>query len=50
MRLQISHRTDYRYSEPVSQSHHVLHLSPRPHASQAVLRHAVTVAPVEGGD
>ena len=29
MRYNVSHRTTYRYSQPVSISHHVLHLAPR---------------------
>jgi transglutaminase-like putative cysteine protease len=45
MNLEISHRTAYRYSAPVSQSHHLLHLSPRPHLRQTVLRHSLLIDP-----
>ncbi len=45
MKLEISHRTVYRYSAPVSQSHHLLHLEPRPHARQTVLRHSLLIDP-----
>src|SRR5262249_50035330 len=45
MNFEISHRTFYRYSAPVSQSHHLLHLAPRPHARQAVLRHSLLIDP-----
>ncbi len=45
MNFEISHRTVYRYSAPVSQSHHLLHLEPRPHSRQAVLRHSLLIDP-----
>jgi transglutaminase-like putative cysteine protease len=45
MNFEISHRTAYRYSAPVSQSHHLLHLSPRPHLRQTVLRHSLLIDP-----
>ncbi len=45
MNFEISHRTVYRYSAPVSQSHHLLHLEPRPHARQTVLRHSLSIDP-----
>jgi transglutaminase-like putative cysteine protease len=45
MIFDISHRTSYRYSAPVSQSHHILHLAPRPHANQTVSRHSVLIDP-----
>jgi transglutaminase-like putative cysteine protease len=45
MNFEISHRTFYRYSAPVSQSHHLLHLAPRPHARQTVLRHSLLIDP-----
>src|ERR1700742_1252851 len=45
MNFEISHRTIYRYSAPVSQSHHLLHLAPRPHARQTVLRHSLLIDP-----
>jgi transglutaminase-like putative cysteine protease len=45
MNFEISHRTLYRYSAPVSQSHHLLHLEPRPHSRQTVLRHSLLIDP-----
>jgi transglutaminase-like putative cysteine protease len=45
MNFEISHRTAYRYSAPVSQSYHLLHLSPRPHLRQTVLRHSLLIDP-----
>jgi transglutaminase-like putative cysteine protease len=45
MNFEISHRTAYRYSAPVSQSHHLLHLAPRPHMRQAVARHSLLIDP-----
>ncbi|MBI4725131.1 MAG: transglutaminase family protein [Rhodomicrobium sp.] len=45
MNFEISHRTFYRYSAPVSQSHHLLHLEPRPHLRQTVLRHSLLIDP-----
>ncbi len=45
MILDVSHRTLYRYSAPVSQSHHLLHLTPRPHPRQTVLRHGILIEP-----
>ncbi len=45
MNFEISHRTIYRYSAPVSQSHHLLHLTPRSHSRQSVLRHSLIIDP-----
>jgi transglutaminase-like putative cysteine protease len=42
---EVSHRTTYRYSIPVSFSHHLLHLSPRPCAHQTCHRTALIVLP-----
>lgn len=41
----VSHRTTYRYSVPVSFSHHLLHLGPRPCAHQICRRTALGVLP-----
>jgi transglutaminase-like putative cysteine protease len=41
----ISHRTLYHYSAPVSQSHHVTHLSPRAIGRQVVRRHSLLIEP-----
>jgi transglutaminase-like putative cysteine protease len=45
MNFEISHRTFYSYSAPVSQSYHLLHLEPRPHSRQTVLRHSLLIDP-----
>jgi transglutaminase-like putative cysteine protease len=42
---EVSHRTTYRYSIPVSLSHHLMHLSPRPCALQVCHRTALIVLP-----
>jgi transglutaminase-like putative cysteine protease len=42
---EVSHRTVYRYSQPVSISHHLLHLTPRDAAFQACRDTAVEIAP-----
>ena len=41
----VSHRTLYRYSQPVSISHHVLHLSPRSCDHQSCHRTALSLEP-----
>ena len=38
MIYEVSHRTVYRYSQPVSISHHLLHLTPRDGANHAAVR------------
>lgn len=45
MIFDVSHRTTYQYRLPVSQSNHLLHLSPRPVEHQEVLAHSVLVQP-----
>jgi transglutaminase-like putative cysteine protease len=45
MNFEISHRTIYRYSAPVAQSYHLLHLTPRSHSRQTVLRHSLLIDP-----
>jgi len=42
---EVSHRTIYRYSIPVSFSHHLMHLSPRPCRHQVCHRTALIVLP-----
>lgn len=44
-RYEISHKTMYGYAAPVIQSHHLLHLAPRPVGHQKVLRHALFIEP-----
>jgi len=45
MIFEVSHKTVYRYASPVAQSHHLVHLSPRPHERQRVIRHSLAIAP-----
>lgn len=45
MIYEVSHRTSYRYSIPVSFSHHRLHLTPRPCDRQVCHRTALSVSP-----
>ena len=47
VRYDVRHRTDFEYSAPVSISHHLLHLTPRPTANQRTesWRVALTPAP-----
>lgn len=45
MIFEFSHKTVYRYTAPVGQSYHLLHLAPRPHPRQRVIRHALLIAP-----
>jgi transglutaminase-like putative cysteine protease len=50
MYLEVKHTTRYRYSDPVSRSQHLVHLSPRARSDrghcQRVHRHELSVAPV----
>jgi transglutaminase-like putative cysteine protease len=43
--LAVSHRTTYSYAHPVSISHHVLHLTPRPTPHQRCHRAAIAIVP-----
>ena len=45
MIFDVSHKTVYHYASPVAQSHHLVHLSPRPHERQRVIRHSLVIAP-----
>lgn len=45
MLYDVSHRTTYRYSIPVSFSHHYLHVTPRPAPRQVCHRTALAVSP-----
>ena len=45
MKYDISHKTLYRYEQPVLQSHQCLHLSPRLMPHQTVLKHALLIEP-----
>jgi len=45
MRYDVRHRTTYRYSQPVSISHHVLRLAPRRSSHQVLHASSIEVAP-----
>jgi transglutaminase-like putative cysteine protease len=45
MIFEVSHKTVYHYTAPVAQAHHLVHLSPRPHPRQRVIRHTLLVEP-----
>ena len=45
MIFEINHRTAYNYSAPVSQSHHLLHLTPRTNTAQTVFHHSLSIDP-----
>ncbi len=45
MKYGIRHKTTYRYSAPVHQSYHLLHLTPRAVAHQNVIRHRLAIHP-----
>ncbi len=48
MILEVRHRTDYRYSQLVSISHHLLHLEPRDTAHQQLERFELLIEPDPG--
>ena len=45
MILEVSHKTLYRYSAPVIQSQHLIHMSPRASQRQSVRHHSLIVEP-----
>lgn len=45
MIFEISHKTHYRYSQPVAQSQHVVHVTPRKVPGQIVRHHSLIVDP-----
>ena len=45
MMFDVSHRTHYVYSQPVVQSQHLIHMSPRPCLRQVVRHHSLIVDP-----
>ncbi|MDX2259818.1 MAG: transglutaminase family protein [Hyphomicrobiaceae bacterium] len=45
MRYSLTHKTTYRYSSPVAQSHHLMHLTPRQLDRQRIIHHALSVKP-----
>ena len=45
MKFEVSHRTTYTYRAPVAQSHHLIHLKPRPTQTQSVIHHSLLIEP-----
>jgi transglutaminase-like putative cysteine protease len=45
MIFEVSHKTAYRYTAPVVQAHHLVHLVPRPHERQRIMHHSIDVSP-----
>ncbi|MEQ1715099.1 MAG: transglutaminase family protein [Hyphomicrobium sp.] len=45
MMFDVSHKTHYRYSVPVVQSQHLIHMSPRPLPRQTIRHHSLIVEP-----
>lgn len=45
MIFEVSHKTVYHYTAPVAQAHHIVHLMPRPHERQRILRHTLLIDP-----
>lgn len=45
MKLEVSHSTTYGYRLPVAQSHHMIHLEPRPLPRQSVIHHSLLIDP-----
>jgi transglutaminase-like putative cysteine protease len=50
LRLRIVHETVYGYEEPVTTSHHEVHLTPRDVDGQALLAHELVISPVPGAE
>jgi transglutaminase-like putative cysteine protease len=45
MIFEVSHKTVYHYTAPVAQAHHIVHLMPRPHERQRIIRHTLLIDP-----
>jgi transglutaminase-like putative cysteine protease len=45
MKFDVRHKTLYLYSQPVAQSQHLVHMSPRAIAAQTVHHHSLTIDP-----
>lgn len=45
MKLRVTHKTSYVYSDPVSSSHHLAHLAPRGGEGRQLVAHDVTITP-----
>jgi len=49
MILDVSHRTFYRYTSPVVQSQHLIHLTPRATEWQSIRNHSILIEPAPAG-
>ena len=49
MKYEISHRTTYKYVNPVARSHHILHLRPRESERQRLIKHSLLIDPAPLG-
>ncbi|MGF1619108.1 MAG: transglutaminase N-terminal domain-containing protein [Rhodomicrobiaceae bacterium] len=45
MIFEVSHKTVYHYTAPVAQAHHLVHLAPRPHERQRIIKHTLLIEP-----
>lgn len=45
MIFEVSHKTVYHYAAPVAQAHHIVHLAPRHHERQRIIRHTLLIDP-----
>jgi transglutaminase-like putative cysteine protease len=50
VKLKIVHETAYEYEEPVTTSHHEVHLTPRDSDGQVCLSHDLTITPPPGAE
>ena len=50
MRLKVVHETAYQYEQPVTTSHHEVHLTPRDGEAQTLLAHDLAVLPAPGAE
>lgn len=50
MRIRIVHQTTYEYEQPVTTSHHEVHLTPRDGDVQTLLAHDLAVLPAPGAE
>jgi transglutaminase-like putative cysteine protease len=50
MRIKILHETAYEYEEPVTTSHHEVHLTPRDGDGQMCFAHELTISPTPGAE
>ena len=50
MRIKVVHETAYQYEQPVTTSHHEVHLTPRDGEAQTLLAHDLAVLPAPGAE